>query len=220
MGLSGGSKSESGSAQAWAKPFASSAASSVQNVFNQNQPQAQTTANGITSLLPGITSDYKSWAPLTGQAQGYYGDVMSGKYLDPSTNPGLSAVLDRTRRDVTGSVNSNWAGAGRYGSFGHGEALTRGLADSEGGILADAYNRERGYQDNAATMPTQMENQNLAQLLQAAGVSAELPYAGTNSLASSLAALMSGGTQKQSGGIGGLLSGAGSIFSGIGALKA
>src|SRR3546814_10453514 len=59
-----------------------------------------------------------------------------------------------------------------------------------------------------------MENQNPAQLLQAAGVGAELPYTGTNSLASALSALFSGGTstQKQSGGIGGILGGAGSIF--------
>src|SRR3546814_19321948 len=49
----------------------------------------------------------------------------------------------------------------------------------------------------------------------AAGVGAELPYTGTNSLASALSALFSGvtSTQKQSGGIGGILGGAGSIRS-------
>jgi hypothetical protein len=213
MGLSGGSKSYSGSAQKWAQPFASSAAGSVQSAFNQAQPQNQATAQGINSLIPGITQEFTGWAPQTDAAQGYYGDVIGGKYLAPSTNPGLASVLDRTRRDVTGSVNSNWAGAGRYGSFGHGEALTRGLADSEGAILSDAYNRERAIQDNAASMPAQIQNQSLAQLLQAAGVGAELPFVGTNALSGGLGSLFSGGTQKQSQGIGGILQGAGSLAS-------
>jgi hypothetical protein len=67
-------------------------------------------------------------------------------------------------------------------------------------------------------MPAQMENQNLAQLLQASGAGAELPYAGTNSMANSLAALFAGGKQKSGGGLGGLLGAAGSIFSGAGSL--
>ena len=35
MGLSGGSKSTSGSAQKWAQPYAKAGAASVQDVFNQ-----------------------------------------------------------------------------------------------------------------------------------------------------------------------------------------
>lgn len=218
MGLFGGSKSYSGSGQKWARKFAEPAAASVQSVFNQNQPQLQNITKGVTDLLPGISQQYSSWSPLTQQSQGYYGDVMSGKFLDPSNNPGLAGVLDRTRRDVTGGVNSNYSMAGRYGSFAHDEALSRGLADAENAVLMDNYNRERAMQDQAAAMPAQMQNQNLAQLLQASGVGAELPYTGTNSLASSLAALFSGGTQKQSGGIGGMLAGGGAILSGLGAM--
>ena len=52
MGLSGGSKSTSGSAQKWATPYAKAAASDVQDVYNTNQGTAQSTANTITSLVP------------------------------------------------------------------------------------------------------------------------------------------------------------------------
>lgn len=208
MGLSGGGKSTSGSAQKWAQPFAKAGAASVQDVFNQNQPQLQEITKGVTSLLPGISQQYQGWSPTTGQAQGYYGDVLSGKYLDPTNNPGLQSILDRTSRDVTGNVNSQFAGAGRYGSAAHTDVLSRNLAESEGAILADQYNRERGMMDSAASTAPQLEASQLAQLLQASGAGAELPYTGTNSLASSLAALFGGGVQKGPG-LGGQLLSAG-----------
>lgn len=196
MGLSSGGKSVSGSGQAWAKPFAKAGAASVQDVFNQNQPQLQQITQGVTSLLPGISSSFQGWSPTTGQAQGYYGDVLSGKFLDPSNNPGLQSILDRTNRDVTGNVNSQFAAAGRYGSAAYTDVLSRNLAENEGAILADQYNRERGMMDSAASTAPQLEASALAQLLQASGLGAELPYTGTNALAGGLSALFGGGVQK------------------------
>lgn len=222
MGLSGGSKSTSlsGSAQRWATPFAKAGASSVQDVFNQNQGGLQKLTDTVQGTVPGLSSSFSGWQPLTDASKGYYADVIGGQYLDPSSNPGLQSVLDRNQRDVTGGVNSQFSLAGRYGSGAHTGVLTRELADSNGAILADAYNRERGYQDAAAGAVNQGSNQSLAALLQAAGVGAELPYTGTNNLSSALSALFSGGVQKQtqSGGIGGILGGVGSIMSGAGAM--
>src|SRR3546814_8116645 len=88
MGRSGGSKStsQSGSAQKWAQPFAKAAAGDVQDVFNQNQGSLENITKGVTGLLPGLSEQYQSWSPVTGQAQDYYGDVLSGKFLDPSNN--------------------------------------------------------------------------------------------------------------------------------------
>jgi hypothetical protein len=208
MGLFGGGSSKSGSAQKWAKPFAIAGANEVRGVYDANKGNLASITKGVTDLLPGISGNYQSWKPLTTQSQGYYGDVLSGKYLDPSNNPGLAGLLARTRNDITDQVNGQFSMAGRYGSGAHTGILTDRLADAENGILYDAYNRERGIQDNAAAMPAQMENQNLAQLLQASGLGAELPYTGVNSLASSLAALFSGGVTKGPGIGGQILSGA------------
>lgn len=223
MGLFGGSSStsRSGSAQKWATPFAKQAAGQVQDVFSQNQPQLQQITKGVTDTLPGLSSMFAGWSPTTQASQGYYGDVLGGKYLDPSNNEALSGVLGRIRRDVTGDVNSQFAGAGRYGSAAHTDVLSRNLAEQESAVLADQYNRERAMMDAAAGAAPQQGASSLAQLLQASGVGAELPYTGTNSLASALSALFSGGTQKSktSAGIGGLLGGAGSILSGIGSMN-
>jgi len=222
----GGSKntstSTSGSAQAWAQPFASSAAGNVQSVYGQNQPQAQQTSYGIASLLPGLEASSQGWQGLTGDAQSYYGDVLSGNYLDPSSNPALQGVLDRTARDVTDRTNSQFSMAGRYGSGAHTGALATGLADSENAVLYDAYNRERGIQDAAAGQVGQQGASTLAQLLQAAGTATELPYVGTNALAGGLSSLFGGGTstatQSQSG-LGNILGGVGSLASGVAGLR-
>lgn len=219
MGLFGGSKSYSGSGQKWAAPLAKSAANEVRSVYNQAAPGLQQITSGVTSLLPQASQTYQGWSPATTQAQGYFGDVLSGRYLDPTNNAALQSVLNRTARDVTGQVNSQFAQAGRYGSGAHTDILSRNLAESEGAILADQYNRERAAQDAAASAVPQLQGSSLAQFLQGSSVGAELPYTGTNSLANSLAALFSGGTQKSSSGIGGLLSGGGSILSGLGALR-
>ncbi|NIJ16499.1 tail fiber domain-containing protein [Sphingobium vermicomposti] len=189
-------------------------------VFNQNQPGLAKLTDTVQGTVPGLSSNFSGWSPTVGQSQDYYGDVLDGKFLDPSSNPGLKSVLDRNMRDVTDQVNSQFSMAGRYGSNAHVGTQTRELADSNGAIMADAYNRERGYQGQAAGAVNDASNQSLAALLQAAGVGAELPYTGTNNLSSALSALFSGGTQKstQSGGIGGVLQGIGSIGSSAAAL--
>lgn len=212
--MGGGSKSYSGSAQKWAQPYAKAAAGDVQSVFNQSQPQLQKITKGVTDLLPGLSANFQGWAPQAEQAQDYYGDVLSGKFLDPSNNPYLESIIGRMNRDVTDQVNSQFSQAGRYGSGAHTDILSRNLAENQGAIYADQYNRERGFQDQAGTIPAQIQNQTLAQLLQSSGLGAELPYTGTNALSGGLSALFSGGTQKQKNGIGGILQGAGSLASG------
>ena len=216
MGLSGGSKSTSGSAQKWATPYAKAAASDVQDVYNTNQSTAQSTANTITSLVPSIASSYSSQSGVADQASDYLSNVLSGQYLDPTSNTALQSVVNTAGRNAANAVNSNYSLAGRYGSNSHDSALAQGVADATGSLLYDAYNTERGYQNDAATTAASQQSNTLAQLLQAATTGTELPYTGTTSLASALSSLMSGGTSKTSGG---LLSGIGSLASGIGTLK-
>lgn len=215
MGLFGGSKS--GSAQRWAKPYAKAAASAVQSVFNENQPQLQQITRGVTDLLPGISNTFSSWGGNMDASRVYYGDVLGGKYLDVASNPFLKSILGQTTRDVTDNVNAQFSQAGRYGSGAHMNILSRNLAEAENSLYGDQYNRERAAMDSAAGAVPQINSSILQQLLQGSQLGAELPYTGTNNLSSSLSALFSGG--KSSAGIGGLLGGVGSVMSGIGALN-
>lgn len=213
MGLFSSAKSTSGSAQKWAQPFAKQAASSVQGVFDANQGNLQNLTNTVNSTVPGLSGDVAGWSPITGQTQDYYSDVIGGKYLDPSNNPGLAGILDRTARDVTNQTNSQFSMAGRYGSGAHTGVLADSLADAENNVLYQNYAQERANQGAAAGAAGQAGASSLAQLLQAAGVGAELPYAGTNALSSGLSSLFSGGVQKGPGIGGSLIGAAGSIAS-------
>lgn len=219
MGLSGGSKSESGSAQKWAQPFAKSAAGSVQGIFNANQPTLQGMANQVTGLMPDLVNRFNTGNPVLQAAQKYSSDVLGGKYLNG--NPYLEAALANTRNNVTNAVNSQYSLGGRYGSGSHVGALTQQLANAENTARMGDYSAQMARMDNAAQQAPALTQANyigLPEILNTATTGGTLPYAGATAYANALGNLFNGGTQTQSAGIGGLLGGLGSLASGIGAL--
>jgi hypothetical protein len=190
----------------------------VQNVFNQNQPNLQALTNQVTGkVIPGLQNQVDQSGQTAGQAQGYYGDVLSGKYLQG--NPYMNQLLQRLRGDVTNGVNSQFEMAGRYGSDAHGAGLARGLGDAEGALLYQNYGDEMNRMGDAAQAAQASNLGNNSQLLASLGLGAELPYTGSSSLANSLGALFNGGTSnsmsKQSGPglLGSILGGAATIGS-------
>lgn len=225
MGLSGGSSSTSnsvtGSAQAWAQPYANAQAGSTIGVYNQNQPQLQGLTNNLYGLAGSLGSKISTTNPLISAAQGYTSDVLSGKYLNG--NPNLQAIIDAAKRGVTDSVSSQFSGAGRYGSGAYADVLSRNLADAESGLRYTDYNTQQTRMDNAASQaPTlaQADYQGLPELLQTATLAAGLPYIGSSATASALGALFNGGTQSSTQTTSnGLLGGLGSLLGGIGLLK-
>jgi hypothetical protein len=189
------STSTSGSAQTWAQPIAQAGASSVQNVFNQNQPGLQQltdlTRNNVVNPLLG---KFNSSLGTAGQANNYYGDVLSGKYM--GGNPYLKNVLDTLNRGVGDQVNSQFEMSGRYGSGAHADVLSRNLADADSGLLYQNYGDEMNRIGQAAQASQAGNQADIASLLSAIGAGAELPYTGSNNLANSLGALFNGGTSK------------------------
>lgn len=219
MGLSGGSKSESGSAQKWAQPFAKSAAGDVASVYNMNQPGLQAMAGQVQGMVPELMQRFNAGNPLLKAAQGYNSDILSGKYM--SGNPYLEAALAKARGNVTNTVNSQFGSAGRYGSGAHTGVLTEQLANAENSARMADYNAQMGRMDQAAQGAAglaQADYIGLPEILQTAGAGATMPYVGTTAYTNALGNLFNGGTQKQSAGIGGLLGGIGSIASGIGGI--
>lgn len=216
------STSTSGSAQTWAQPYATAGATSVQNVFNQNQSGLQDltnlTRNNVVNPLLG---KFNSSLGTAGQANGFYGDILSGKYM--SGNPYLGNILGQTRRDITNDVNSQFELNGRYGSDAHGYGLSRGLSDAENNLLYQNYGDEMNRMGQAAQAAQAGNQADIASLLSSIGAGAELPYTGSNNLANSLGALFNGGTSKSTqtgpspiwGAIGAGLGAAGAAFSDI-----
>ncbi|HSE58221.1 MAG TPA: hypothetical protein VLA99_05925 [Nitrospiraceae bacterium] len=188
------SQSYSGSSNPAFQPMALSAAGNVQSVFNQNQPNLQALTGQATNIANTAAGNFGAGQPNLGAARGYVGDVLAGKYLNG--NPAIAQMLARLRGDTLGAVNSNYAGAGRYGSAYHDNAVARGVADAEAPILYQNYSDEMGRMGEAANAAQGMSAADYNAALAGLGVSAELPYTGSNALANSLGALFSGGQDK------------------------
>lgn len=147
------------------------------------------------------------YLPQAKQGIDYYGDVLSGKYLDG--NPYLDQVLSRTNNDIRDTVGGAFSTAGRYGSGAFAGTLADRIADNENRMRYQDYATERGYQMQAPTMQQALIESTVG-----------LPMIPANSYANGINGLLGkymtstgSSTQKQSGGLlGGILgSVAGSI---------
>jgi hypothetical protein len=103
---------------------------------------------------------------ITGKTMGVLGDTISGKYLDPNSNPYLKASV----QDALGMAGSTFAGqyggaAGQnLGNSGYQEALARGLGATATNAYANAYGAERQNQLNAMQMAPSLGNLDASQL--------------------------------------------------------
>lgn len=218
----GGSKSSSGSAQKWAKPFAIAGANEAQSVYNANKGGQQQLTDTIQGLVPTLMGRMGQTDPNVDAARGYNSDVLSGKYLN--SNPYLQQILDQTTNDTLGAVGGAFGRSGAFGGTKYAEAAGKGLGAALGNIRYNDYNTQMGRMDQAASLAPTLQNSdaavesdNLAKILQAAGLGAELPYTGLNAYTGSLAQLFNGGTQKQST-LGNVLQGIGSLGSAAGSM--
>lgn len=126
--------------------------------INQLEANAQNLPN-YTPQATSLANDYLTGGPdrtgIVGNAYDASSAALSPylnpDWLDPTKVPGIAAALDTVRNDVTNSVNSTFAGAGRDLSGLNMQSLARGIAQGEAPVLLDAYYKNAGLQQNAAT---------------------------------------------------------------------
>lgn len=225
--MGGGAKSEStsysGSGQLWAQKFAKPAAQDVQSVFDQNQPGLNNmTKIAQQQVVPSLLAQTQASAPVAQQGNQFNSDVLSGKYLN-SQNPYIQSVLSQLNQGISDNVNSQFAGAGRYGSDAYAGELAKQTANADSNILYQNYSDELNRMGTAAQQAGATNVANNGLLTAGLGTAAALPYTGSNALANSLGALFSGGTQHSTqtgqdpiwGAIGAGLGAAGAAFSDI-----
>lgn len=195
------SKSESGSAQKWARPYAQAGATEVQSVYDANKDNLAALSANANDVLKQFQTGYTSAGNTGAKGSSFYDTVLSGKYLDEG-NPYLQKIIDSTNKGVINNTNSQFTLAGRYGSGAHTDILANALAESENqlryGNYSDEMDRMMGAAEGsvAADAARAQAQQAAAQtLLAQQALAAELPYTGINSLSSSLGSLFSGGTE-------------------------
>lgn len=188
------STSYSGSGQKWANPFALRGVNASFDTFRGAQPNLDRAVSSTGNIRDQMEARFGSSAATNGQAQGYLGDVLSGKFMN--SNPYLNDVISASRSGIQDGVNSNFAGAGRYGSGAHEGVMARELGNMESGMRMSDYNSQMSRMDQAAGMAMQGNQADGSQALAANGMAAELPYTGTNNLSQQLAALFNGGNSR------------------------
>ena len=94
--------------------------------------------------------------PLLGSSQQEINKILSGDYLDPTTNPYSQALFNQMAGDVTSQVNSQFTNAGRFGSGANQEILARSLGELGNKVYGDQYNQERANMVNATQIAPQL----------------------------------------------------------------
>jgi len=94
--------------------------------------------------------------PLLNKSQTYADNVMSGAFLNPSTNPYLNNLFNTMSDKVKAGVNSNVSQAGRYGSPAHTGMVADSLGNLANQVYADNYNRERAVMDSMSMKAPQL----------------------------------------------------------------
>lgn len=97
-------------------------------------------------------------SPLTQAAQGEMQKVLGGEYLNQD-NPAFSAMSERIRNEIRPGLDSQFAGAGRYGGAGHQEMMGRTYADAIAPLAYQNYAAERGNMQQAMQQAPALANQ-------------------------------------------------------------
>jgi hypothetical protein len=184
MGSSGGSPTQTTTTElpAWAQPYATSLLNAG---FGQALPGGQPGPSPLpySQVAPFTQDQLKGFdytrsaaeqaQGLSGAYGGYLNDVVGGKYLDPDSNPYLSKYYDAASRDVmrnyTQAVSPEvlrtaiqsgtpFSSGTAQGYANAQEGLHTALTDLGAKIYAPAYQQERGYQQQGASMlPSAMQ---------------------------------------------------------------
>lgn len=108
----------------------------------KNMPNFGDAALGLSSSL------LSGGADNTGTVNNAYADYQrrlspyaDGQNLDPTKAPGMAALLDTIKNDISGSVNGMFAGAGRDMSGMNQQTLARGMSQGMAAPLMDQYNK-------------------------------------------------------------------------------
>ena len=128
--------------------------SALPNYFPNNTYVA-TPAETQTALAL-ATNRATAGNPLLNQSQTEAGNILSGNYLDPNSNPYSQALFNQMSGDVASKVNSQFTRAGRFGSGANQEILADSLGNLANQVYGDQYNRERQNMVNATQIAPQL----------------------------------------------------------------
>ncbi len=162
-----------GQAQPYLKDILGQAQQNYQSGGPQYYPDSTVTPelDSSNTALQDIINRGMAGSPVTTAAQNNITDTLNGNYLDPTTNPYWSSLVQGVTNSVTPQVNASFGLAGRTGSGLNQEALAQGLSQGIGQVGAGIYNQERSNQMTAAGLAPTLANQDYVDAGNALGAS-------------------------------------------------
>ncbi len=141
------------------KPLATAYADKAMDLgdqsYNPYEGQRYADLNAVQNTGLGMTIQRAMDGSQTmNNAEGNLNQMMSG-----GQNPYLDAMYDQAAGKVAGSVNSNFAQSGRYGSGAHTGALTEGLGNMATNLYGGAYDADQARRMQAIGMAPEFAQQ-------------------------------------------------------------
>ena len=151
---SGGTQTTQVNPPSYQLPYLQKGLAGAYDLYGKGGPQ-QYAGNTVTPFAPqteqalqGITDRATNGSPVTRAGQGLVTDTLSGKYLDPNSNPYLTSTFNKAAQDTQASLESQFAGTGRNVQASL-PARTDMLSNLATQIYGGAYQNERANQNNA-----------------------------------------------------------------------
>lgn len=131
---------------------ASGALDQLQQSANQGNPYAGQIDAYTQNLLNGGGANAQAGNIQSGfdTYKAQVNPLASNTNYDPMQTPGLADALAALKSDISGSVNGQFAAAGRDSSGYNQQTLGRGLAQGLAPVIVDQYNKNIANQQNAA----------------------------------------------------------------------
>jgi len=174
------------------RPYYEEALQQAQQLYQSDVPQYFPAATYVPfsgeteAALQLQTQRALAGSPLLGASQAEVNKILSGQYLDPSTNPYLQQTFERAAGDVKGQLGSMFAKGGRYGSGAMAETAGRRMGDLASQIYGGAYQQERARQLQAAQLAPQLAQQDYADISRLAQVGQQREALGEAQLADAM----------------------------------
>lgn len=135
------------------KPIYSSqiegAANNINSAYATAKPALEAGATKFGGVMDSAIGRYMNGDPTLDAAKGYYGDVLSGKYLNEG-NPHLQGMIDQTGDDVRNGWQASLGTRGLTGGSAYADIISRNLAKNSTNLRYQDYGAERDRMGQAA----------------------------------------------------------------------
>lgn len=148
----------------------------LQDIFQQGRNLYSMNPMGINAATQRGLDALMQPDPTINRGMGVLNDTLSGRYMDPASNPYLNQTFNRAASAVGNNIASRFAGSGRFGSGAMYASMNDGMNNLANDIYGENYQNERTRQTAAMTLVPQFSSLVPGRFLQAGQIQQQAPW--------------------------------------------